>query len=152
MNDEITWSDFRTAVRYDPASPLLLAVPAISAKRAEHSWLGDAVSLHTRVGDGEVHRREYERGTVYWTERHGTAIVHGMVRDIWTLLGGERSALGIPVADVDFDAATGELRGCFERGSIVWSPAAGPTITAAAPAEDDLDGVCGQDADLTATT
>ena len=39
----VTWSDFRTAVRYDPASRLLVAVPAISAKRAEHPWLGEAV-------------------------------------------------------------------------------------------------------------
>ncbi|WP_173923416.1 LGFP repeat-containing protein [Agromyces sp. Marseille-P2726] len=161
MDHSITWSDFRTAVRYDPTSPLLLAVPAISAKRAEHSWLGEAVSLHTRVGDGEVHRREYERGTVYWTERHGTALVHGMVRDIWTLLGGERSALGLPVADVQFDATNGEFSGCFEHGSIVWSPALGPTISVAVPATSaadalvdggDLEAVGGPNADLAPAT
>ena len=32
----VSWSDFRTAVRYDPGNRLLIAVPAISAKRAEH--------------------------------------------------------------------------------------------------------------------
>ena len=108
-----------------------------------------------------MHRREYERGTVYWTQRHGTALVHGMVRDIWTLLGGERSALGLPVADVHFDADTGEFSGCFEHGSIAWSPAAGPTITVAAPAaplpgalleEGDLEAVGGPNADLAPTT
>jgi uncharacterized protein with LGFP repeats len=188
-NVHVTWSDFRTAVRYDPASRLLLAVPAISTKRAEHPWLGEAVTLHTRVGRAETYRREYERGAVYWSERtgahevhgeiaarwralggessflglpttdglrlgdapdehdaadgyahfeggsiyrtarHGTAVVHGMIRDIWALLGWERSALGVPVADVEYDPATGVFSGCFEHGRITWSPAGGPDIS-----------------------
>jgi uncharacterized protein with LGFP repeats len=125
----VSWSDFRTAVRYDPTSRLLLAVPEISAKRAQNPWLGDAVALHVRVGDAEVYRRDYEHGTIYWSPRHGTAVVHGMVRDIWALFGWERSPLGLPVADVQFDAATEEFSGCFERGSITWSPAGGPVVT-----------------------
>jgi uncharacterized protein with LGFP repeats len=195
----VSWSDFRAAVRYDPASRLLIAVPAISAKRAEHAWLGDAVTLHARVGEADVYRREYERGTVYWSERtgahevhgaiaerwqsvggeasflglpttdeqrldaaiegavdetgaatagfahfeggsiywsarHGAAIVHGMVRDIWALLGWERSALGLPVGDVRYDGETGVLSGCFEHGTIAWSPAGGHEIAITAPA------------------
>ena len=51
LDRAVSWSDFRTAVRYDPANRLLLAVPAISAKRAEHPWLGEPVSLHTRAGE-----------------------------------------------------------------------------------------------------
>jgi len=51
-----------------------------------------------------------------------------MVRDIWALLGWERSALGVPVSDVVVDA-TGVLRGCFEHGTIAWSPARGPEIS-----------------------
>jgi uncharacterized protein with LGFP repeats len=125
----VSWSDFRTAVRYDPTSRLILAVPEMSAKRAEHAWLGDAVSQHLRVGDLEVYRRDYERGTIYWSRLHGTAVVHGMVRDIWELLGSERSQLGLPVADVQFNADNGEFSGCFEHGTIVWSPAGGPMIT-----------------------
>jgi len=181
---EVSWSDFRSALRFDPANQVLDAVPAISAKRAEHPWLGDAVTLHRRVGDRGVYRREYEhgsvywsgatgahevhggiaakwheaggessllglpttdvlplaegreggcthfeRGSVYWSPRHGAAVVRGMVRDIWVLLGAERSALGVPVADVVFDATTGVWGGCFEHGSIAWSPAGGHEIT-----------------------
>jgi len=203
LDRAVSWSDFRTAVRYDPGNRMLVAVPAISAKRAEHPWLGEATALHIRSGDAEVFRREYERGTVYWsqrtgahevhgeiaerwleiggeasflglpttdelrldgyrapgngsagglahfergtitwTARHGTAIVHGMVRDIWALLGWERSALGVPVSDVVVDA-TGVLRGCFEHGTIAWSPAGGPEISiaaSAAPAAADAPG------------
>ena len=209
LDRAVSWSDFRTAVRYDPANRMLLAVPAISAKRAEHPWLGEAVTVHTRLGDAEVYRREYEHGAVYWSERtgahevhgeiaarwravgaersflglpttdaqrlatgpdaaaddaapaggsggfahfqggsiywtprHGAAIVHGMVRDIWALLGWEQSALGVPVADVVVDHVTGGLRGCFEHGSIAWSPAGGPevSVTTRAVAGDGLDG------------
>ncbi|MDR6906530.1 uncharacterized protein with LGFP repeats [Agromyces sp. 3263] len=195
LDRAVSWSDFRTAVRYDPANRMLLAVPAISAKRAEHPWLGEAVTVHTRMGDAEVYRREYEHGAVYWSERtgahevhgeiaarwravgaersflglpttdvqrllidtdaaaddaphaggsggfahfrggsvywtprHGAAIVHGMVRDIWALLGWERSPLGVPVADVVDDRATGAMSGCFEHGSITWSAARGPEV------------------------
>ena len=42
LDRAVSWSDFRTAVRYDPANRMLVAVPAISAKRAEHPWLGEA--------------------------------------------------------------------------------------------------------------
>jgi uncharacterized protein with LGFP repeats len=184
----LSWSDFRTAVRFDPANRLLVAVPAISAKRAEHPWLGEATSPHTRIGEGEMYRRDYERGTVYWSARtgahevhgsiaehwhgigaeasflgfpttdeqplaaselggrlpggfahfeggsiywspvNGPAIVFGMVRDIWALLGWERSALGLPVLDVDVVPETGVLRGVFERGSVEWSSSTGPVV------------------------
>lgn len=204
----VSWTDFRTAVRYDPANRLLVAVPAISAKRAEHPWLGEAVTLHARVGEADVYRREYERGAVYWSERtgahevhgaiaerwhsvggeasflglpttdeqglgdvidetgaaiagfshfeggsiywsarHGAAIVHGMVRDIWALLGWERSALGMPVGDVQYDGETGVLSGCFEHGTIAWSPAGGHEIAITAPAASvDVDATPGHGA------
>ncbi len=198
LDRAMSWSDFRTAVRFDPANRLLVAVPAISAKRAEHPWLGAAVSLHTQAGDADVYRREYEHGSVYWsdrtgahevhgeiaerwldvggessflglpttdelrltgyrapghgsaggvahfehgtiawTARHGAAIVFGMVRDIWALLGWERSALGVPVSDVVADHVTGGLRGCFEHGTIAWSPAGGPAVSVTPAASDD---------------
>ena len=198
LDRAVSWTDFRTAVRYDPSNRLLIAVPAISAKRAEHPWLGEAVTLHTQVGEADVYRRGYEHGTVYWSERtgahevhgeiaerwqavggersflglpttdeqrldgptgdaggfahfecgsvywtarHGAAIVHGMVRDIWALLGWERSSLGVPVADVIVDPATGAMSGCFEHGTIAWSPSRGPEITVAdaTAALDDAD-------------
>lgn len=196
----VSWSDFRATVRFDPSNRLLLAVPAIIEKRAEHPWLGEAVTPHLRVGEAEVYRREYEHGTVYWSERtgahevhgeiaerwralggetsflglpttdelrlagsadataeadehlapggyahfeggsiywtarHGAAVVHGMVRDIWALLGWERSALGLPVADVRYERSTGTFSGCFEHGTIAWSPAGGHDISIVAPA------------------
>ncbi len=186
---DVSWSDFRSAVRFDPKNQVLVAVPAISAKRAEHPWLGDPVALYARVGESGVYRREYEQGSVYWsratgahevhggiaarwredggvssrlglpttdvlpladgreggythfeggsvywTPRHGAAVVRGMVRDIWALLGWERSTLGAPVADVVLDSTTGVWSGCFEHGSITWSPAGGHEITVDAEA------------------
>lgn len=198
----VSWSDFRATVQNDPANRLLLAVPAISAKRAEHPWLGEAVTLHAQVGEADVYCRDYEHGSVFWSERtgahevhgeiaarwraaggesgflglpttdelrlagdvegaidaagavsagfahfeggsiywsarHGAAIVHGMVRDIWALLGWERSALGMPVGDVQYDRETGVLSGCFEHGTIAWSPAGGHEISIIAPAASD---------------
>ena len=75
-----------------------------------------------------------------WTARHGAAIVHGMVRDIWALLGWEHSALGVPVADVIVEQVTGGLRGCFGHGSIAWSAAGGPevSVTTRAVAGEEL--------------
>ena len=194
----LSWSDFRAVVSFDPADLLLLAVPAINAKRAERPWLGEPLGPHTRIGTADAYRREFEHGTVYWCERtgahevhgaiaerwreaggesswlgfpttdeqalagarpgddprpggfahfeggsiyrtprHGAAIVRGMVRDIWALLGWERSPLGVPVADVVFDRETGVLSGCFEHGSIAWSPAGGPVVTVTAPEASD---------------
>lgn len=189
---DVSWSEFRSALRFDPANQMLVAVPAISAKRAQHPWLGDAVTRYRRVGESNVYRRDYEggsviwsratgahelhggiaaswhhaggessllglpttdvlplaegreggcthfeRGSVYWSPRHGAVILRGMVCDIWALLGRERSTLGLPVGDVEVDAATGVWSGRFENGSIAWSPAGGPDIaldaTAAAP-------------------
>ncbi|WP_164990434.1 LGFP repeat-containing protein [Agromyces albus] len=193
----LSWSDFRTAVRYDPTNRLLVAVPAISAKRAEHPWLGEATGLHTRIGTADAYHREFTHGSVYWSERtgahevhgaiaerwkaeggtasflgfpttdeqpfrangaaapspgrfahfeggsiywtplHGAAIVHGMVRDIWALLGWENSALGVPVSDVVVEVESGVHRAAFERGSIEWSPAGGPIVAVMAPAASD---------------
>jgi hypothetical protein len=53
LDRAVSWSDARTAVGYDAANRMLLAVPATSAKRAEHPWLVDAVTVHTRIGDAE---------------------------------------------------------------------------------------------------
>jgi hypothetical protein len=99
LDRAVSWSDFRTAVRYDPSNRMLLAVPAISAKRAEHPWLGDAVAVHTRTGDAEVYRREYEHGAVYWSERTGAHEVHGEIAARWRAVGAERSFLGLPTTD-----------------------------------------------------
>lgn len=188
LDRALSWSDFRAAVRFDPASRLLLAVPAISAKRAERPWLGEATGPHTRIGTGEMYRREFAHGAVYWSERtgahevhgviaehwhgigaeasflglpttdeqafgatdhggrraggfahfeggsiywtpaHGPAIVFGMVRDIWALLGWERSQLGLPVCDVERDPESGLLRGGFEHGTVEWSSSIGPIV------------------------
>ena len=70
----VSWSDFRTAVRYDPANRMLLAVPAISAKRAEHPRLGDAVTVHLRIGEAEVYRRDYEHGSITWSAARGAEV------------------------------------------------------------------------------
>jgi hypothetical protein len=139
----VSWSDFRTAVRYDPANRLLVAVPAISAKRAEHPWLGEPVTLHARVGDADVYRREYEGGAVYWSERTGAHEVHGAIAERWHSVGGEASFLGLPTTDEQrLDGAADEAGAAtagfshFEGGSIYWSARHGAAIVHVMPSAD----------------
>ncbi|WP_022888549.1 LGFP repeat-containing protein [Agromyces italicus] len=99
---------------------------------AEASLLGfpitDSASLVWPDGTprpgGHAH---FEGGSVYWTPEHGARVVRGMVRDIWALLGWERSALGMPVGDTE-TGDDGLLSARFEHGRIAWSSAAGPLV------------------------
>ena len=137
-----------------------------------------------------MYRREYEHGTVYWSERTGAHEVHGEIAARWHEVGGEASFLGLPTTDElrldapsgdgrrrvralrgrldlldraarrrdrarhgarhlgaarlgafgarrprrrrDRRSATGVMSGCFEHGTIAWSPSGGPEITVAA--------------------
>lgn len=136
----LSWSDFRAAVRYDPANRLLVAVPAISAKRAEHPWLGEPTGLHTRIGTADAYHREFANGTVYWSERTGAHEVHGAIAERWRAEGGETSFLGFPTTDeqpfqgevtgrgAGAAAARPGRFGHFEGGSIYWTPLHGAAI------------------------
>ena len=48
------------------------------------------MTLHTRVGEAEVYRREYERGAVYWSQHTGAHEVHGEIAARWHARGDVR--------------------------------------------------------------
>ncbi|UOE42785.1 LGFP repeat-containing protein [Agromyces larvae] len=123
----VSWSDFQKAVRFGADPDTVVAVAEITAKRAQHRGLGEPVGPHARLG-GVGYLREYERGLVFWTREHGASALHGMVRDVWDLLGRERSVLGAPIGDLEYDAALEEWIGRFERGRVRWSSAIGPQV------------------------
>ena len=96
----------------------------------EDSFLGLPTTDELRLegyrapGDGSAGGlAHFEGGTITWTARHGAAIVHGMVRDIWALLGWERSALGVPVSDDVVDRAPAC---CADASSTARSPGRPP--------------------------
>lgn len=125
----VSWEDFRTALRYGGGGDLIVAVPAIAQKRAEHPRLGAPVGPHAELPRGNGYFREYERGTIVWTARHGATCLHGMVRDIWVLLGGWGGRLGLPTADVETPAGSDVAGAEFEGGRIAWSAAGGPLVS-----------------------
>jgi len=125
----VSWDEFRTALRYGGAGDLVAAVPAIAAKHAQHPRLGAAVGPHGELPRGNGYFREYERGTIVWTPRHGATCLHGMVRDIWVLLGGWGGRLGLPVADVEAAQGSDAVRAEFEGGRVAWSAAGGPLVS-----------------------
>ncbi|QEO15017.1 hypothetical protein FLP10_11770 [Agromyces intestinalis] len=123
----VSWTDFQKAVRFGGEPDTVVAVAEITAKRAQHRELGAPLTPHARL-DGVGYLREYDRGLVFWTRAHGAVSLHGMVRDVWELLGRERSSLGVPIADPEYDVESDEWVGRFERGLVRWSPAIGPQV------------------------
>jgi hypothetical protein len=64
-------------------------------------------------------------GSIYWSVPTGAWEVHGAIRQTWSRLGWENSAVGFPVTN---EMRTPNKPGAFnhfERGSIYWSPATG---------------------------
>ncbi|WP_127794382.1 LGFP repeat-containing protein [Agromyces sp. LHK192] len=124
----VTWDDYRRAIRFGGAGSVTAALPAITAKHAEHPVIGEPAGPVAELSDGAGYVREFERGTIAWTSERGAACVHGMVRDIWVLLGGRSGRLGLPTTDVAYDEASGLHAAEFAGGRISWSAPAGPTI------------------------
>jgi hypothetical protein len=79
-------------------------------------FLGPGAGPETALSGGAY--RLYRSGSIYWTSTHGAWEIHGGIRETWSRLGWERSALGYPVTD---ELGTPDGRGRFnhfERGSV----------------------------------
>lgn len=77
------------------------------------------------TADGRGRVRDYEGGSIYWTQQTGAHEVHGAIRIKWAQLGGERGFLGFPTTD---ETVTPDRRGRFNHfqgGSIYWTPETG---------------------------
>ena len=103
---------------------------AIGDKRRQLPFLGNPVdegagSAEMDLGDGRGRARDYEHGSIYFTQQTGAHEVHGDIRVKWAQLRGHRSFLGYPTTD---ETGTPDGRGRFnhfEHGSIYWTPETG---------------------------
>ena len=74
------------------------------------------------TGDGRGRVRDFQGGSIYWTQETGAHEVHGEIRIKWAKLGGSRSFLGYPLTD---ETGTPDRVGRFNHfqgGSIYWTP------------------------------
>lgn len=88
-----------------------------------NGFLGNPVGLETSAGSGSY--RDFQGGSIYWSNSTGAYEVQGDIRAEWMALGGVNSFLGYPVTD-----ETGTPDGIgrynhFQGGSIYWSPSTG---------------------------
>jgi uncharacterized protein with LGFP repeats len=103
---------------------------AIDDKHAQIGWIGNPVdegggSGEMALPDGRGRARDYQNGSIFWTAQTGAHEVHGLIRDKWAKLGGERSFLGYPTTD-ETGCPDGHGRfNHFEHGSIYWTPELG---------------------------
>jgi uncharacterized protein with LGFP repeats len=80
--------------------------------------------------DGRGVVAEFQRGGIYWTATTYAHIVRGAIRSHWQSLGGPTGSLGYPLDDEQGSADGQGAFSAFERGTLVWSPATGPVVTA----------------------
>jgi uncharacterized protein with LGFP repeats len=83
-----------------------------------------AGSKEMDTADGRGRCRDFENGSIYWSEATGAHEVHGAIRLKWAQIDGD-GLLGLPVTD---ELGTPDGRGRynhFERGSIYWTPETG---------------------------
>jgi uncharacterized protein with LGFP repeats len=79
--------------------------------------------LATPGGTGAFNH--FQRGSVYWSPGTGAHEVRGAIRETWSRLGWEQSALGFPTTnELSTPGGTGAFNH-FQRGSVYWSPATG---------------------------
>ena len=88
----------------------------------ERGTLGFPVTDETGTPDGVGRFNHFQNGSVYWHPATGAWEVRGGIRDTWSRLGWERSALGYPVTN-----ETGTPDGVgrfnhFQNGSVYWTP------------------------------
>lgn len=118
----VHWSAFRATVQYDPAHRMLVAVPAIASKRAQHPWLGEATGLPEQASDGRSFHRDFREGTVVWTPRGGACALVRRIADRWSACDAGDGPLGFPVTDVhEVPGRSGAHWAHFEYGTIVLS-------------------------------
>jgi uncharacterized protein with LGFP repeats len=90
----------------------------------ERSALGYPTTHERTAPDGVGRFSHFQRGSVYWTPATGAQEVRGAIRDTWSRLGWERSALGYPTTG-ERPAAGGGRYSDFTGGSVYWTPKTG---------------------------
>ncbi|MFD2414989.1 trypsin-like serine protease [Amycolatopsis pigmentata] len=96
---------------------------AIRGKWASMGWEtgpGYPTTDETSTADGVGRFNDFTNNTsIYWTPTTSVHAVAGTIRDTWTSLGRETSALGYPTSD-EYDIPGGR-RSDFQNGYITWN-------------------------------
>lgn len=92
----------------------------------ETGVLGYPVTDEMPTPDGVGRFNHFQGGSIYWTPGTGAWAVWGPVRDKWSSLGWETSALGYPISNV-YNIHLGQ-RCEFQGGSIIWNSVTNDTI------------------------
>lgn len=85
-------------------------------------FLGVAASQELSCPDNVGRFRHYKHGSIYWHPQTGAHEVHGLIRNKWAALGGERSELGYPKTDET--STPGGRYSLFQRGVVLWKTGA----------------------------
>ncbi|GHF44252.1 hypothetical protein GCM10017566_16410 [Amycolatopsis bartoniae] len=96
---------------------------AIRDRWAATGWeagpLGYPTTDESTTPDGVGKYNHFSKqGSVYWTPSTGAHAIYGAIRQQWSSMGWERSALGYPTSDEY--AVTGGRRNDFQHGSITF--------------------------------
>jgi endonuclease/exonuclease/phosphatase family metal-dependent hydrolase len=119
--------DTNTSPNPTPATKSAIAVKAASVNGA----LGAATSGEVYgLKDGGGYQ-SFERGVIIWSPTTGAHISVGAIRGLWGTTGYEKGTLGYPTSDEILDGRGGVYQ-TYQRGTIVWSPNIGATISVGA--------------------
>ena len=98
---------------------------AWSASGWELGPLGYPTTGETAAPDGVGRYNDFQKGSVYWSERTGAHDVRGPLLTAWRGLGAQSSALGYPVTGERTTPDQAGRYNHFERGSVYWTAATG---------------------------
>ncbi|MET8424691.1 hypothetical protein [Nocardia sp. NPDC004860] len=86
----------------------------------ESSPLGFPIADENKTNSATTHEQLFEGGAVYSTQKTGTHVVWGSIRDEWVRNGAENGRYGYPTSD-EYDYQGGKAQE-FQGGKITWKP------------------------------
>ncbi|MET9488038.1 hypothetical protein [Nocardia sp. NPDC006630] len=86
----------------------------------ENSPLGFPISDEANTNKGDARYMMFEGGAIYSSQKAGTHITWGAIRDEWVRNGAENGRYGYPTGD-EYDYKGGKAQD-FSGGKITWSP------------------------------
>src|SRR5262249_30511842 len=125
-----THLELRAAMAGAVASLLISATAFATPIDDKYNALGGAGSLlgaptipESTAPDGIGKCRHYAGGSIYWHPQTGAHEVHGLIRQLWSKFGWEKSYLGYPITDEihTFDGAGRVSK--FQGGELIWRSA-----------------------------
>ncbi|RZK88088.1 MAG: hypothetical protein EOO98_12955 [Pedobacter sp.] len=120
------------SIYWSPSSGAWEIHGSIRAKYSQLGWeksfLGYPLTNESTCPDGVGKYNHFQGGSIYWSPFTGAFEVHGWIRNHWSSLGWERSALGYPISDEMVVYGGAARISNFQHGSIYWSTSAGARV------------------------